>query len=202
MARISSSRKWAGLSKRHTTLPQLFVISSLTTPRKCWTRIMARIRSISRNSTYITELSMTLLLSVSHSSSSLLAYYSWLARSVLSPPLSALSCLLFDMSHWTWPIWSTDIFQTGEDSALEPDQNKPHVGYIKELLASASGKDKEGNVVLTIEDISKFSSKRRADARGYNKDFSLDTIHKIFGSTKPVLFCIFLCLVASLILNL
>jgi hypothetical protein len=73
----------------------------------------------------------------------------------------------------------------GEDTALEPDQSKPHVGYITELLSSASGKDKlTGERILTAEDLSKFSSKRRADARKYNKDFSLDFLHKIFGSTK------------------
>lgn len=70
-----------------------------------------------------------------------------------------------------------------EDMALEPDQSKPHVGYITELLSSASGKDKEtGETILTSKDVSKFSSKRRADAREYNKEFSLDFLHKMFGS--------------------
>ncbi|KAF5350438.1 hypothetical protein D9756_008663 [Leucocoprinus leucothites] len=72
-----------------------------------------------------------------------------------------------------------------EDMALEPDQSKPHVGYITELLSSASGKDKEtGETILTSKDVSKFSSKRRADAREYNKEFSLDFLHKMFGSIK------------------
>ncbi|KXN88411.1 Putative sterigmatocystin biosynthesis peroxidase stcC [Leucoagaricus sp. SymC.cos] len=70
-----------------------------------------------------------------------------------------------------------------EDSAIEPDQSKPHIGYITELLASASGKDKStDDVLLTSKDLSWFSSKRRADARGYNKEFTLDFIHKMFGS--------------------
>jgi len=71
-----------------------------------------------------------------------------------------------------------------EDVALEPDQSKPHEGYIKELLASATGKDKDGNPLLTIKDLSKYSSKRRADARSYNKDFTLDFIHRMFGSSN------------------
>jgi len=71
-----------------------------------------------------------------------------------------------------------------EDSALEPDQGKPHVTYIKELLASATGKDKDGNPILTPKDISNYSSKRRADARAYNKDFSLAFIHKMFSSSN------------------
>jgi len=71
-----------------------------------------------------------------------------------------------------------------EDSAITPDQSKPHVEYIKGLLASATGKDKDGNPILTAKDLSKYSSKRRADARGYNKDFSLAFIHRMFGSSN------------------
>ncbi|KAF9453351.1 putative chloroperoxidase [Macrolepiota fuliginosa MF-IS2] len=71
-----------------------------------------------------------------------------------------------------------------EDAALSPDQSKPHVKYITELLASASGKDENGNAVLTAQDLSKFSAKRRADARELNKDFTLDFFHKVFGSTN------------------
>lgn len=72
----------------------------------------------------------------------------------------------------------------GEDSAQVPDQSKPHLPFIKELLDSASGKDKEGNVILTPEDLSAYSSKRRVDAKAANPDFSLSTFHKMFGSSK------------------
>ncbi|KAJ3560884.1 heme-thiolate peroxidase [Leucocoprinus birnbaumii] len=70
-----------------------------------------------------------------------------------------------------------------EDEALQPDQSKPHIPFITELLSSASGKDKEtGEPIITAQDLSRFSSKRRVDARETNKDFSLDFMHKMFGS--------------------
>lgn len=72
----------------------------------------------------------------------------------------------------------------GEDSALVPDQSKPHVPFIRELLDSASGKDADGKPLLTIEDLSKFSAKRRVDAKETNPDFTLGRAHKTFGSTK------------------
>nr|CAC03461.1 putative chloroperoxidase [Agaricus bisporus] len=71
-----------------------------------------------------------------------------------------------------------------EDSALCPDQSKPHVEYITQLLAHATGKDKDGNPLLTMKDLAKYSSKRRADARSYNKKFTLGFIHRMFGSSN------------------
>jgi hypothetical protein len=66
----------------------------------------------------------------------------------------------------------------------EPDQTKPHVPFIKELLDGATGKDSDGNPLLTIEDISKYSTKRRVEARETNPEFTLESTHKIIGSTK------------------
>jgi hypothetical protein len=77
-----------------------------------------------------------------------------------------------------------DASLTREDSAQVPDQSKPHLPFIKELLDSASGKDKEGNVILTPEDLSAYSAKRRVDAKAANPDFSLSTFHKMFGSSN------------------
>ncbi|TFK28337.1 Cloroperoxidase [Coprinopsis marcescibilis] len=71
-----------------------------------------------------------------------------------------------------------------EDSALVPDQSKPHIPFIRELLDSATGKDANGKPILTIEDISRFSAKRRVEARETNPDFTLDRAHKTFGSTN------------------
>jgi hypothetical protein len=79
------------------------------------------------------------------------------------------------------------LLPPGEDSAITPDQSKPHVEYIKQLLSYATGKDKDGNLLLTRKDLSKYSSKRRADARSYNKDFSLTPFQRIFGSAKLVI---------------
>ncbi|TFK40381.1 Chloroperoxidase [Crucibulum laeve] len=71
-----------------------------------------------------------------------------------------------------------------EDSALVPDQGEPHIPFIKELLASATGKDKDGNPLLTPADLSRYSAKRRVDARATNPHFTLSTFHKIFGSSN------------------
>ena len=72
----------------------------------------------------------------------------------------------------------------GEDCALIPNQGKPHIPFIDELLASATGKDKEGNPSLTLKDLAAFSSKRRVDARDSNPEYTLDLFHKLFGSSK------------------
>ncbi|KAF9011784.1 hypothetical protein BDQ17DRAFT_1387380 [Cyathus striatus] len=80
---------------------------------------------------------------------------------------------------------TTLLLPVREDSAIVPDQSKPHVPYIKELLSYATGKDSEGNAILTPADLARYSSKRRADARASNPDFTLAFIHKMFGSSKP-----------------
>lgn len=72
----------------------------------------------------------------------------------------------------------------GQDTALCPDQSEIHPGQIKEFLASATGKDRDGNSILTIRDLSNFSAKRRVDAREANPDFTLDFSHRLFGSSK------------------
>ncbi|KAG6843549.1 hypothetical protein H0H87_003322 [Tephrocybe sp. NHM501043] len=70
------------------------------------------------------------------------------------------------------------------DVHYEPDQSVIHVPYVKELLASATGKDADGSPLLTIADVSRYSAKRRAESRAQNPEFSLDTMHKTFGSSN------------------
>jgi hypothetical protein len=77
-----------------------------------------------------------------------------------------------------------DASLTRDDTALVKDQSKPHLPYVMELLDSASGKDKEGNVILTPEDLSAYSAKRRVDAKETNPDFSLTLSQKVFGSAN------------------
>jgi len=77
-----------------------------------------------------------------------------------------------------------DASLTRQDIKYNPDQGKPYLPYINELLDSASGKDAQGNKLLTIADLSRYSGKRRSDARATNPDFTLDTPHKIFGSSN------------------
>jgi hypothetical protein len=72
----------------------------------------------------------------------------------------------------------------GQDAKFDPDQGKPYLPLINDLLASATGKDRDGNLMLTAGDLSRYSSKRRTEARATNPDFMLDTFHKLFGSSK------------------
>jgi hypothetical protein len=70
------------------------------------------------------------------------------------------------------------------DAAFQPDQSVKHVPFIEELLAAATGKDKDGNDLITTKDLSRILGKRRAVARAVNKGFSDSFFHRIFGSTN------------------
>lgn len=76
-----------------------------------------------------------------------------------------------------------DASLTRLDTALQPDQSKIHRPFIEDLLSFATGKDKE-QPMLTIKDMSRYSGKRRAEARATNPMFTLDLSHKLFGSTN------------------
>jgi len=92
-----------------------------------------------------------------------------------------------------------DASITREDCALVPNQGKPHIPFVKELLASATGKDKEGNPLLTLKDLAAYLSKRRVDARASNPEYYLDLGHKLFGSSNTAtLLTIFGCRVRDL----
>ncbi|KAF9467227.1 Chloroperoxidase [Collybia nuda] len=77
-----------------------------------------------------------------------------------------------------------DASLTREDVHFQADQGVPHLPFIKELLASATGKDKDGNPLLTPTDLSRISAQRRVDARATNPEFSLSFSHKMFGSSN------------------
>lgn len=68
----------------------------------------------------------------------------------------------------------------GEDVHVQPDQGKPSVRLIEELLASGTGPNGD----LTPADLSRISSKRRAESKANNGQFSLSFFHKMFGSSK------------------
>ncbi|KAJ4490297.1 Chloroperoxidase, partial [Lentinula aciculospora] len=86
-----------------------------------------------------------------------------------------------------------DASLTREDTFCQLDQGKPHIPFIEELLGSASGKElksktgaEDGNdgILLTSDDLARYSAKRRAEAKSRNPDFSLSTFHKRFGSSN------------------
>jgi len=66
------------------------------------------------------------------------------------------------------------------DIYLQPDQSKPALDLIDDLLASATGK----NNTLTPHDLSLVSAKRRREAKVKNPQFTLQTFHKLFGSSN------------------
>lgn len=73
---------------------------------------------------------------------------------------------------------------SGLDAAFEPNQSTKHVPYIEELLAAASSKDKHGNDVVIVKDLSNLLGKRRAVSRAVNKELTLKTFHRLFGCAK------------------
>jgi hypothetical protein len=79
-----------------------------------------------------------------------------------------------------------DASLTREDTFFQPDQGTPHIPFITELLDSASGKDhKAEEVLLTSDDLARYSAKRRIDAKARNPEFTpLDLNHKMFGSSN------------------
>jgi Peroxidase, family 2 len=75
-------------------------------------------------------------------------------------------------------------FITGQDTTIQPDQSKPQSDLVQELLSSATGKDKDGTPKLTLEDLSRFSVKRRANSQASNPGYTASLFHRAFGSTK------------------
>ncbi|KAG1867269.1 hypothetical protein DFJ58DRAFT_723944 [Suillus subalutaceus] len=55
------------------------------------------------------------------------------------------------------------------NAAFQPDQSIKHVPFIEELLAAATGKDKDGNDLITTKDLSRMLGKRRAVARAVTR---------------------------------
>ena len=88
----------------------------------------------------------------------------------------------------------------GEDTFLHPDQSRPSLPLVHQLLLAASGapatSSSPGMITLsdgtrldlsrtlTTKDLSRVSSKRRVEARKTNPQFSMSVSHKLFGSSK------------------
>lgn len=77
-----------------------------------------------------------------------------------------------------------DASLTRQDVALVPDQGKPDLELVHALLQEATGKRPDGSPELTIPDLSRALSKRRADARKTNKEYTESFFHNMFGSAK------------------
>ncbi|KAL1746349.1 Chloroperoxidase [Schizophyllum fasciatum] len=78
-----------------------------------------------------------------------------------------------------------DASLTRLDTALAPDQGAPHEPFVRELLDAASGRDsRTGERLLTVEDLSRISARRRVQAREANGAYSLGFIHKKFSASN------------------
>ncbi|KAF8558699.1 Cloroperoxidase [Imleria badia] len=70
------------------------------------------------------------------------------------------------------------------DTALQPNQSVKHEAFIEELLSFATGKDADGNPLLTKSDMSRIMGKRRAEAKVTNKAYTTSLYHRVFGSAN------------------
>jgi hypothetical protein len=73
---------------------------------------------------------------------------------------------------------------TRHDAALVPDQSKPDLKLVDQLLKEATGKFPDGSPRLTTPDLSRALAKRRVEARSTNKDYTESFFHNTFGSAK------------------
>jgi len=71
-----------------------------------------------------------------------------------------------------------------EDVYKNPDQSQLAVPLIEQLLASATGKDKDGKALLTEKDLSMALGQRRADSQATNPEFTTSFSHRLFGSSN------------------
>lgn len=79
-------------------------------------------------------------------------------------------------------------FELGRDTAIQPDQAQEYPPYVEELISFATGKDADGKPLLTTGDLSRILGKRRAVSKATNNDYSLRFIHRLFSSSKYVVF--------------
>jgi hypothetical protein len=77
-----------------------------------------------------------------------------------------------------------DASLTRRDSAIVPDQGKPDLDLVRELLDGATGRAPDGGRLLTKADLSRALSKRRSAARVENRQYSESLFHNMFGSAN------------------
>jgi len=68
--------------------------------------------------------------------------------------------------------------------ALVPDQGRPNLGLVRDLLREATGKTADGAPLMTKVDLARVLSKRRADARMANPQYLESFFHNVLGSAK------------------
>jgi hypothetical protein len=96
---------------------------------------------------------------------------------------------LEDLSLHSEEAIEHDASLTRQDAALVPDQGKPDLKLVHDLLNEATEKMPDGSPRLTIPDLSRALSKRRVDAKRTNKDYTESFFHNTFGSAKYDTLC-------------
>ena len=82
---------------------------------------------------------------------------------------------------------SLALMYAGVDAHEDPDQGKIAQHLVERVLAAGTGKN--GN--LTKKDLSRLLGERRVESKENNPKFSLATVHRMFGSSKCVVFSLF-----------
>ncbi|KAF2029930.1 Cloroperoxidase [Setomelanomma holmii] len=77
-----------------------------------------------------------------------------------------------------------DASLTRHDAALVPDQGKPDLELVDELLRGATGKTPDGRALLTKKDLSLALAKRRKEAKISNQAYSESLFHNGFGAAN------------------
>lgn len=77
-----------------------------------------------------------------------------------------------------------DASLTRLDTHLNRNQAPPHLPFVKELLESATGRDEDGNPLLTEADVSRMLVKRRKEAEVANPHYTTSKFHEVFGASN------------------
>ncbi|KAL5401363.1 hypothetical protein PMIN06_011849 [Paraphaeosphaeria minitans] len=76
-----------------------------------------------------------------------------------------------------------DASLTRRDVALEPDQAKPDIQLVEQLLATATGGTPEARI-MTKQDLSAALTRRRVDSKRENASYTESLFHNGFGSAN------------------
>ncbi|EME47288.1 hypothetical protein DOTSEDRAFT_69279 [Dothistroma septosporum NZE10] len=91
---------------------------------------------------------------------------------------------LEDLSMHSDKAIEHDASLTRQDAALVKDQSKPDLKLVDDLLKEATGTTPDGHPFMTKADLSRALSRRRADARKSNREYSESFFHNMFGSAN------------------
>ncbi|CAK5262108.1 unnamed protein product [Mycena citricolor] len=74
-----------------------------------------------------------------------------------------------------------DASITRQDCFFDSGQDKPYRPFIEQFLGSASG---DNGLLLCDKDLARYLAQRRAHSRLANPEYSLDTLHRMLGTSN------------------